>query len=1172
MISFTSSPFLVDSFFLLANRLSIFKTFLRLKLASFFLLFFSLCSHAGIFCQGITLSEKNAKLDKVFKEIKRQTGYEFFYTDELLANTTLVSINLKNAGLEEVLDACLKNQPLTYVIIDQTIVIKPKGVGGDLKKKEASPIDLVGSFFKGKVVSNSGDALAGATITNEKSKASVSAAADGSFSILVNVGDILSVSYMGFLGLSFRVDQSTNGALSAVAVSFDRQPDSSGTEGDANASSVSSLLNTSSGVILKLVPSLSTLKEVVVNAGYYNVKEKEKTGSITKVTADVIGKQPVTNPLGALVGRMPGVNIQQTTGVPGGDFKIEIRGRNSLRSTGNDPLFIVDGVPFSSEKVSNSLNTGNVITGGVSPFTSINSADIENIEVLKDADATAIYGSRGANGVVLITTKKGKVGRTKVDINYYSALAKAPLRRLLNTKQYLSVRREAFANDNITPTGDPDDNRGLNGKGYAPDLMVWDTNRYTDWQKVFLGNTAKTNSLQVSVSGGNEKTQFLLSAGYYSETPVFPGDFKYQKLSIHQSFNHTSLNKKFFISTSISGSLDKHHQPRADFSWPAQLLAPNAPSLYNEDGTLNWAYHPVTGQATWTNPIADMVCTYDGDMSNLIMNTTIGYEIIKGLKVQTLAGYNYMGAEELTIYPSTRLDPKLGVGPDLSECLSSIGRTNSWIIEPQLNWDKKIAKGHLSFLLGGTYQERDYRLLSFLFHGFPSDALIRDLSAANQRTVQQFSSSIYKYAAAYTRINYNWHGKYILNLTARRDGSSRFGPGKRFSNFGAVGVAWIFSEESFIKNNVPLLSFGKIRGSFGVTGSDQIGNYEYLDTYQTPDGFNSYDGVTALDPTRLSNANFGWESNKKIEGALELGFLQDRISLEVGFYRNRSSNQLVNYTLPKTTGFSGIQANLDATVQNTGVEIQITTTNISTGKLDWTTSLNVSVPRNKLIKFPNLDSSTYHNTYIIGKSLYIQKFYEYTGINPETGLYTVKDYNGDGVISYDADSRKAMFVGQNFYGGITNRFAYQGWTLDIFFQFVQQTGTLSSFAYGYPGRNFPVAVLDQSRWRYAGDQAEIQRFATDYTQGIGTAYYGSPHYNYANSDAIVRDASFVRLKTVSLDYQLPQKWMKGRQCTIFIRGLNLLVFTKYKGADPEISWQDTLSPLRTLLIGLKLTL
>lgn len=1102
-------------------------------------------AHAAL-AQGldkrITIGAENETLISVFQKIKSQTNFSFAFPDTESREHDGITFNAAERTVREVLELALRGSNLTYTLKNNVIVIHDKPGEEEAVDQntlqEREPVKKETPFFT--VTGTVKDAitqepLIGVNIIVKNTSRGTPTDVEGRFSLPVEVGDVLVFTFVGFKTLELPV-----GDRSVIEVAL---------ENDVTA-----------------------LGEVVVKAGYYNVKDKEKTGNITKVTAEVIGKQPVTNPLGALGGRMTGVNVQQTTGVPGGDFKIEIRGRNSLRTTGNDPLYIVDGVPFSSEKVSSDKNTGTLIRGGVSPLTSINSADIESIEVLKDADATAIYGSRGANGVVLITTKKGKVGKTKVGINYFAGFANAYRVKLANTKQYLALRREAFSNDNIAPTSDPNDNRGLNGKGYAPDLMVWDTTRYTDWQKVFFGNTARTNSVQASLSDGNERTQFLLSAGYYNETSVFPGEFNFRKISSHISLNHLSASKKLFLNISTSGSVDLHEQPGQDFTWGSRFLAPNAPRLYNENGTLNWEPHPVTGQSTWVNPMAALEDSYEGDMNSIITNATIGYEIISGLKVQSNIGYNRLASDELTLHPSTRLDPAEGHGPESSEAIRSNGSSQSWIIEPQLSWEKKISKGHLSVLAGGTYQRLNHKLLSNLYSDFPSNALIRNPSASADQYVFQYTSSVYKYAALFGRINYNWDGKYILNLTGRRDGSSRFGPGRQYANFGAVGCAWIFSEESFVKNNFAFLSFGKFRGSFGLTGSDQIGNYQYLDAYEAPQQTNSYDGVTVLYPTRLHNPVFGWESNQKAEGAIELGFLNDRISLSVAYYRNRSSNQLVDYALPATTGFGGILSNLEATVQNTGVELKINTINIQSGGFTWAAEMNVTVPRNKLIRFPNLDSSTYSNTYIINKSIYIQKFFEYTGVDPSTGWYTFKDYNNDGAITAGPDARKVMFVGQDFYGGVSNIFTYGGWSLDIFLQFVRQTRIASAFFYGRFNSNFPVEFLNQDRWRKEGDHAETQRSATDYTSGLGTAFYGTPLYNYGESNAAVTDASFIRLKTVSLEYQFPDKWMKGVvSCKLYIRGQNLGVLTKYKGGDPEVAF-DNLPPLRTITIGVNLTL
>ena len=1065
-------------------------------------------------------TDKTVTVDEVFKIISTQTDYKFIYQAGLLENFPKVNLKKGTIRVDELLKQTLSNSKVDVVFTKDTIVIKKKN--NPLNSQQHIKVN-------GTVKDQAGLPVPGATVLIKGTSKGVATDLDGHYGITVPVGSTLVFSSLGF-----ETQEVVVGQISEINIT--------------------------------LKEAVSELDAVTINAGYYKTSKRTATGSIAKVTAKDIEKQPVTNPMAAISGRMPGVYIQQTTGVPGGDFKIEIRGRNSLRLDGNEPLYIVDGMPFSTERVSAQTTGAQLLgDGGVRPLTSINSADIESIEILKDSDATAIYGSRGANGVVLITTKKGKAGKTKIDVNYYSGYANVHQQKLLNTEQYLAMRREAFANDNLIPSSDPGDTNGQNGKGYAPDLTIWDQNRYTDWQKVFIGKTAITNSFQASVSGGTEQTQFLMSAGYYNEGSVFPGEHKFQKLSSHLSLNHTSENGKFFVNVSISGSRDKHDQPREDFSFTPLWLAPNAPKLYNENGTINWEYHPVTGQATWDNPIAKLEATYEGKVNNLISKMTIGFKIIEGLKIQSSFGYNRLTAEEISFYPSTQYPPGSGV---VSGVNASNGRTNSWILEPQINWDRKIVKGHLSFLVGATYQEQDHKLLAIDYFHFPSNALLRDLSAAANQNTNKYTASIYKYAALYGRINYNWDGKYIVNLTGRSDGSSRFGPGRQYANFGAIGAAWVFSNENFIKNKLPFLSFGKLRGSIGVTGNDQIGNYQFLDTYQAPENTNSYDGVTALDPTRLYNPVFGWETNKKMEAAVELGLLDDKIMLTLGYYHNRSSNQLVNYTLPATTGFNGIQANLGATVQNTGIEVEMKTDNIKSNEFGWTTSFNFTVPKNKLISFPNLESSTYSNTYIVGESIYIQKFYEYTGVDPQTGFYTARDYNNDGRISRDGDAKKAMFVGQDFYGGINNTITYKGLALDVFLQVVGQKGIAPTFPNGYLNFNFPAEWL-KDVWMMPGDNATTQRSATEITQGI--AGEGALSY-YNGSDAKVVDASFIRLKTVSISYQFPKNLMKGiSQFMVYLRGQNLGVLTNYKGSDPETQSLHRLAPLRTITLGINLT-
>jgi TonB-dependent starch-binding outer membrane protein SusC len=1065
-----------------------------------------------------------------------QTGLMFAYPSNNISLYSNINLIKDAYSVKEILHKTLADTPLQYWQKDKPVIISIREVSEDFSESvrdgrsipiQQEAINIV--TVSGKITdASTHEPLPGVNVIAKGTTIGTVSDNDGKFSLEVNEADVLVFSFIGFK----TIEASLNGRF-VIDVSM---------ETDAQV-----------------------MAAVEVTAGYYNVKEREMIGSISVVKADVIGKQPVTNPLGALIGRMPGVFIQQTTGIPGGDFKIQIRGRNSLRDDGNDPLYIVDGVQISSEKVSSHNASGGVIFGGSSPLTSINPADIESISVLKDADATAIYGSKGANGVVLITTKKGKAGKTKVDVSAYSGIGTVRTQKLLNTHQYLAMRKEAFANDGLTPSADPYDDGSQNKdyRAYAPDLMVWDTTQYTDWQKVLIGGTANTTSAQVSISGGTEETQFLVSTGYFKQTSIFPGNSNYRKLSTHLSLNHRSQNKKFNLNLSVNGTTDANNQPMDDFSWPSRGLAPNAPRLYDDNGNLNWE------NSTWQNPLAALKNRYEANVNNLITNATLAHAILPGLKIQTRLGLNRIDSKELKLNPSTAYDPAQGKTSANSITTTANGNTQSWIIEPQLNWERKIAKGQLMFLLGSTLQKQNHDLISDVYYNFPSNSLLRNIASASGHYIYEFNTSIYKYAAVFGRLNYNWQGKYIFNFTGRRDGSSRFGPGKQFANFGAIGAAWIFSEESFIKNSSPFLSFGKLRGSYGVTGSDQIGNYRFLDTYATSsDGATQYNGVTGLDPTRLFNPDYAWESNKKLEGGLELGFLNDRIFLTAGYYRNRSSSQLVDYTLPKTTGFGGVVVNLGATVQNKGLEMQLNTVNIQSQSFKWTTSWNITAPRNKLIAFPNLDSSSYANIYILGKSIYTQKLYEYTGINPETGLYTVKDFNNDGVISTPADNKKEVFAGQNYYGGINNSFTYNGWTLDLFFQIVKQTGYsywYSSLIPGYANLNHPAFILDKKAWKNPGDAAEIQRYSTNYNAESLWSYV-----NYIRSDASVSDASFIRLKTVSLSYEVARKWSKGIGCRVYAQGQNLLLITKYQGYDPETQTQS-LPPLRTYTAGINLT-
>ena len=1112
------------------------KILMTMRLTTILLITMMMQVSANGLAQSMSFSKSNTTYKEVFDQIRKQLGYNVVWPSKKFDANKNVDVNIRNASLERVLEQVLDKQEVSYVVKKKTVV---------LTVKVKSFVDKVVEYFstidvRGKVVDEQGLPLPGASVKVKAGTLATVTDKDGDFFLKgVPEDAVIVIAYLGYKPLELKAA-------------------------------------TSVGVI-KLELAIADLNEVVINKGYYTTTRALNTGSVSKVTAEEIGKQPVTNPLAALQGRMTGVSIQQTSGVPGGDFKIQIRGQNSLRNDGNEPLYIIDGVPFSTEKTFSYFATG---TGGsnsfgnpgfdgqvsrVSPLTSINTADIESIEILKDADATAIYGSRGANGVVFITTKKGKQGQTKVDVNAFTGFGRVPHLDFLNTQEYLNLRREAFASEGLIPSANIGDD-GSPAKGnrlYAPDLMVWDTTRYTDWQRELMNN-AQSTSIQASISGGNQRTQFLFGTGYRQEKSVYKSDLGYQKGSIHFNANHKSKDQKLTASFSLSGTKDGNRQPTQGLVL-SRNLPPNAPALYEKDGSLNWA------NSTWLNPLANAEIRYRNEVNSFTYNTTLSYTIVPGLSLKSNFGINYLNSSEMTKKPSTYFDPALGDQSAQLFVSESSGVNKSWIVEPQVNWEKITGKSKLTALIGGTFQDQQLQRRADFYYGFSNDTYLDNISLATFKFTNESIKSLYRYAAVFGRLNYNWKEKYILNITGRRDGSSRFGPGRQFANFGAIGAAWIFSNEEFIRNYAPFLSFGKLRGSYGITGNDQIGNYQYLDTYAegSAAGGNQYQGVTYLSPTRLFNPDYAWEVNRKFEVALEMGLFNDRISTVFNYFRNRSTNQLIDYTLPQTTGFSGILANLPAAVQNTGVEIEVSSFNISAGPLRWTTSFNMTFPKNKLIAFPNLESSSYANRYVLGEPLSVFKMYDLIGVDPVSGFWTFIDVNNDGQISDPEDRTKSIFAGQDFFGGLNNSFTFKGWSLDFLFQFVKQAGFGNALSYGLPGKsmvNIPEFLLNENIWRQPGDDAEIQKLSV-INENAEELYS-----NYRMSSGSIVDASFIRLKNVAFSYQLPKIWTRNLGCRVYFQGQNLMLISGYEGDDPEIQGYSTLPALKMFTFGLQLTL
>ncbi|MHA4896222.1 SusC/RagA family TonB-linked outer membrane protein [Pedobacter sp. PWIIR3] len=1063
--------------------------------------------------QQVSLSFKNARLSDVLHSIRQQTGYGYSLPSENIQKPNPVSININSAPLETALQSIFFNQPFYYKIADNIILI---GVKTAEKQSETQRLQDI----EGSVLDQDSKPLELATILLKGTNRGTMSNAAGNF-VLKNVP--------------------SDGTLIITLVGYE-----------------STEIKYHDGIVPMIVLKQINreLKEiVVVNKGYYTQKEELNTGSVGRVTSDIISKQPISNPLVALQGRLPGIYITQTSGVTGSPLNINIRGRNSLRDGASEPLYIVDGIPFNSASLSQTENA--TYLSQLSPFNSIRPEDIESIDVLRDADATAIYGSRGANGVVLITTKRGSVGKTNLNVSVYSGASKVTkFLDLMNSQEYLEMRLEGLKNDKRNPAAFEND---VNG-GWAADNNI---NKYTDWQKLLISGTARITNASASITGGNNSLQYLVGLSYRKETTVFPGEFENKIGSANASITHNSENKKLQVTTAINYSNNNNAAPTADLTRYI-FQAPNAPDLYDANGNLNWQNN------RFNNPLGILKRRANSIAENIIGNITARYTILDGLDFKANIGYNSLRLNENNYRPFTSYIPSSSPASEYRRLTLAVNDVRSWITEPQLNYKKTFGKHHIDALLGTTFQSSQQKGFLHSAYGFSSDILIENVAAAT------FSSGLnnnsdYRYTAFLARIGYNYDEKYVLNLTGRRDGSSRFGPGEQFGNFGAIGVAWIFSKEKWLLNNLPFLSFGKVRGSIGKTGNDQISDYSYLSAYTSPNG---YYGTSGIYPATIGNPYYHWETINKIEAALELGFLQNNIRLNSSIYRNRTDNQLVGFGLPSFTGFNSIIANLPAVIQNSGAEFTISTNNISKKNFSWSTSANLTIPKNKLIKYDNLENSYYANYYRIGYPLSVSLLYKYKGIDETTGLYTFEDLDKNGTATSELD-KYPVFVGQKFYGGMNNTFTLHGLTLDVFFQFVKQTGRdfvggIAVGRYALDGSNMPAEFLD--RWQKAGDMAKYQKYAG------GSGATATAFNNFTGSDGTIRDASFVRLKNVSLSWQLPETWIrqiKLKNVRIYAQGQNLLTFTKFDGLDPETTSLGnyiSLPTLRSITAGLQISL
>ncbi|NLR66845.1 SusC/RagA family TonB-linked outer membrane protein [Chitinophaga varians] len=1101
------------------------KIIVAMKLIALLFLF-NLQVTASVYSQRISLTASNTPLREVLQAVRKQSGYSFFVESDNLRDSKPVNLQLMENSVPEALDKIFENQPFTYTIENNVIVVTRKlrtnlSAADFLTFDNGGPDSTKVVYVQGRVQDDKGQPLVGVSIRVKGGGTGTVTKPDGTYTLKTNAAATLVFSYIGYLSREVKASQG------------------------------------SIDVVLK---QLNTALDQVQVIAYGTTTKRTSTSNIATVNAETIERQPVSNPLLALQGRVPGLFIQQTSGISAGNVNVTVQGINSLRQ-GTEPFYVVDGVPYTPRNLSPTLMGGAIPGIGGSTLAYINPSDIESITVLKDADATAIYGSRAANGAILITTKKGKAGVTKVNLDLQTGWGRIPKMNLLKTKDYLSLRLEGKKNDNSSISSSDYD---ING--------VWDSTRNTDWQKELVGGTARFTNLQTSISGGGDNTQFLAGGGYLKETTVYPGDFSDVKANVHFNIFHNSNNRKFKISVSGTYLQDDNNLATGDLMSQALTLPPDAPPLYNSDGSLNWGKIPGTNTYTFNNPLAALLRTYKGSTNNIIGNTNLSYLILPGLELSTSLGYNRIQSNEITLTPQASFSPATTVNIRSSSTANK--SITSWLIEPQIKYKRDFKIGNFELLTGSSFQQVKNSVLAITGSGYTNDAQLQNIQSAPNLSINSNLQSTYRYNGIFGRLIYNYNDKYVVTLAGRRDGTSRFGSSNRFANFYSVATGWIFSEEQFVKNNTSILSFGKLRLSYGTTGNDQIPDYAYLTLYNNVFTTVPYQQTVGLQPSGHSNPYLQWELTKKLNIGIDLGILNNAVLFTGNFFVNRSSNQLINYPLGSITGFAFINQNIDATIQNKGLELQIDAHPIRNKQINWDISANITIPENKIVRFENLDKTTLAQTYVIGRAVNIVKVYPYLGVSPQSGLYEFQTASGKRTSDVNSltikDRTQIVDINPRYFGGISNTVSVKRFTLDFLFQFVKQTGFSDRLTLlGMPGsmRNMPTSVND--RWKSINDIATYQK------SGLSNNAVNAYNALFTVSESQYEDASFIRLRNISLQYSMSENWLKKakiKSSKLFIQGQNLLTISNYFGTDPESQHIGSLPPLRVVTIGISLIL
>ncbi len=966
----------------------------------------------------------------------------------------------------------------------------------------------------GKVAGEGGQPLAGVNITEKGTSNGVASKASGSYSITVKSPK--SVLVFSFVGYTTREIGADDVAALSVAMATDDS---------------------------------KKLEQVVV-VGYGTQRRKDLTGAVGSVSARDIEKVTTNSVDKALQGQVAGLQISTTSGAPGGNTTILVRGISSITG-GVEPLFVIDGYPVTSVGYSNPLST-------------INPSDIESIDVLKDASATAIYGSRGSNGVIIITTKRGKNGTPKIAFDSYIGVQEVAHKiNLMNAQQFAQFDidgRNAGYLDNFPAGNINDDNNTRPGTSYdvsdryRSKAFMDSVGAGTDWQSVIF-RKAMVQSHQVSVSGGNEGTKYSLSAGYFNQDGIIiQSNFKRYSFKVNVD---TKISNKVSAGISVLPSFSEEFSPPITGHYGSYGLIVSAlgadPTIpvYNVDGSYGSSISGESGNAPIANPIK-IANEYKTKTTQFRMfsNAYAEYNILSNLKLRTTIGtdINYYKFRE---FKASTLATNAPTAPAFANAANN--EATNWLSETTLAYKFQKGQHRVDAIAGFTAQSDYVDAVTVAATNFPDD-LVQNINGGtvNAGTESINRNNILSFLA---RANYVFHDKYLLTATIRRDGSSRFGENKRWGNFPSAAIGWRVSDEAFMKP-LHFISDFKIRASYGVTGNNAIGNYRALSLLSTSN-YVIGDALTpGTVPGSLANSNLGWESQSQADIGLDLSLVNNRISIVADYYDKRNKDMLFSVQTPSVTGFTSATVNLGE-VQNRGFEFSLNTRNL-TGKLSWNTAFNITFNHNEVLAMSTANDKIYGNTGGKGNTNVTQVgspigvFYGRRAIgvfnsDAEAAAYGAqplaragdikfKDINGDGKID-DNDREIIGSPHPKYFLGFNNTISYKGFTLDI-------------LTNAMVGQN-NAAFIDQARWRSADNPG-----GGEYGQ-FGRDIRGGKNNNFQYSSLSLFDASFFRIRQINVGYNLPPSVIskfKVQGARIYVGMTNVHTFTRYWGFDPEVGY------------------